>query len=50
VGHIASGAGVKFEMRLTLPSRVPLGTNDLIWALRDGRLALPFARTSIDVT
>jgi len=50
VGHIASGRSVKFEMRLTLPSSVPIGPNDLMWALRDGRLALPFARTSINVT
>jgi hypothetical protein len=50
VGHIAPGAKVKFEMRLTLPSSVPIGTDVLMWALSDGRLAPPYARTSINVT
>lgn len=50
VGHIAPRASVKFEMRLTLPSSVPIGPNDLIWALSDGRLALPYSKTAINVT
>jgi len=49
VGHIAPGTSVKFEMHLTLPSNVPIGTNDLMWALSDGRLTLPYARTSVNV-
>ncbi len=50
IGHIAPGAKVKFEMRLTLPSSVPIGTDALMWALSDGRLAPPYATTSINVT
>jgi uncharacterized protein DUF4232 len=49
VRRIAPGANVKFEMRLTIPSSGPIGPNDLMWALKDGRLALPFASTSINV-
>jgi hypothetical protein len=49
VGHIAPGTSVKFEMRLALPSSVPIGTNELRWALSDGRLTLPYATTSVNV-
>jgi hypothetical protein len=50
VGHIAPGTSVKFEMRLTLPGNVPVGPNELRWALNDGRLFPPLTRTSINVT
>jgi len=49
-GHIAPGTSVKFEMRLTIPSSVPIGPNELMWALNDGRLFPPLTRTSINVT
>jgi len=49
VGHIAPGVAVKFEMRLTLPSTVPLGTTQLQWALIDGRVAMPNVHSSIAV-
>jgi hypothetical protein len=50
VGHIPAGASVKFEMRLNLPGDVATGPNQLTWALADGRLAAPFAQTSIAIT
>ena len=49
VGHIAPGASVKFEMKLSLPSTVPLGTMQLQWALLDGRVASPNVHTSIAI-
>ena len=49
VGHVASGAGVKFEMKLSLPATVPLGTTMLQWALLDGRLAGTFVHATIAV-
>jgi len=49
VGHIAPGVAVKFEMRMTLPSTVPLGTTQLQWALIDGRVAMPNVHSSIAV-
>ena len=50
VRHIPAGASVKFEMRLDLPSSLAVGPNELSWALYDGRLAAPFARTPIEIT
>jgi hypothetical protein len=50
VHHIAPGASVKFEMRLTLPGDVALGPNRLTWALADGRLGAPYAQAPIDIT
>jgi hypothetical protein len=50
IGHIAAGASAKFEMRMVIPSDVSPGPNDLTWALTDGRLALPYADTAIDIT
>ena len=49
VGHIAPGVAVKFEMKLTLPSTVPLGTTQLWWALLDGRVASPNVHATIAV-
>ena len=50
IHHIAAGASVKFEMRLNLPVDVALGPNQLTWALADGRLAVPYAQTPIEIT
>jgi hypothetical protein len=50
VGHVAAGAGVTFEMRLSIPSTAPAGPNVLRWALVDGRLAVPYASSPIVIT
>jgi hypothetical protein len=50
VGHLAPGASVKFEMKLSLPTTVPSGPTQLLWALIDARLAIPRATTAIAVT
>jgi hypothetical protein len=50
VGHIAAGAGVKFEMRLQVPASTQVGTTQLNWSLLDGRIGTPFAHTTIDIT
>jgi hypothetical protein len=50
VGHIAPGSSAKFEMRLDLPSDISPGSNQLTWSLYDGRLNIPVAHATIDVT
>jgi Protein of unknown function (DUF4232) len=48
-GHIGPGLSVKFEMHLDIPSDLAAGTNQLTWALYDGRLATPAAQAAIDI-
>jgi Protein of unknown function (DUF4232) len=49
-GHVGPGSSVKFEMHLDLPSGLAAGTNQLTWALYDGRLATPVAHAAIDIS
>jgi len=50
VGRIAPGASVKFQIKLAVPSQVPPRQYSLTWSLGDGRVAMPQASTSIEVT
>ncbi len=49
-GHISPGSSIKFEMRFVLPSSLPPGSNELTWSLYDGRLSIPVAHATIDIT
>lgn len=50
VGHIAPGAGVKFEMRLAVPSTLSSGPSTVTWVLVDGRVAIPHPSAAIAIT
>jgi hypothetical protein len=48
-GQIGPGSSVRFEMHLDLPSDLGAGTNQLTWALYDGRIATPVAHAAIEI-
>jgi hypothetical protein len=50
VGHIAPGSVVTFEMRLRVPTEMVAGSYDLSWAIVDGRVLAPQAKSVIDIT